>query len=739
MPTLGKYVEAMDDENNLLYPKTVAAQVIYSAGQMLPGKIAELEGNIRNVDQKVDNVKNEVDNAKNDNNQIYPTLKGRLDAMDTRTKTNTDEIVNARDRKGVVHPNLKARLDAMDTDCDTIKIEVEQARGGANSLGDRLTTIVNGNQTTLDEVIKARNGEVDLDARLDKMQDTITETSNRVTQAMTDDLGVTHPTLQVRLDRMRQSAARTDEEVINARTSPNFPNAPYANLKARLDAMDVGTNEIKKEISDARGAGNNTLNERLDKMQDQINIAGGGNPQEVIDAREDVDGQIHQNLKTRLDSDYNKLDNKFGNYLPLTGGTLTGNLNMTNNTGIGAFTTGGGTKLLTFVGDDDACYFGDRTAPLRIQSNSNPYVYVGNNPYLLYHEGHKPTAQDVGALPITGGTLTGNLVVQGTTQLNGHTSTGEMNIYGGLGVRDGVSIDQNLVVRGTTQLDGHTSTGSMNVYGGLGVRDGVTIGNTLVVNGNTALNGMTYTQDLDVAGTLNVTRATTLKNTLNVTGLTTLNQLNTGQTTIRAAQNALGIIGQDSYISFYPHNNQTQGSWIGHQNGGGIGTWTENLGIVCNNGAVWIRGGNGGVKLFGGNTWLDGNDLAQVNNIHYTGNLIKTYSLNGTTTYDSKRNINNQDISDFFDNIEFITNSTITIHSDKTKDIKDEQISLDIDLSNVPNNDLKYMVVKQGTDELGYESGIDLYSLLMVSMAQIKELKNMNNDLLKRIEALETK
>lgn len=160
---------------------------------------------------------------------------------------------------------------------------------------------------------------------------------------------------------------------------------------------------------------------------------------------------------------------------------------------------------------------------------------------------------------------------------------------------------------------------------------------------------------------------------------------------------------------------------------------------MCNNGVVWIRGGNGGVKLFGGNTWLDGNDLAQVNNVHYTGNLIKTHSLNGATTYNSKRNIDNQDISDFFDNIEFITNSTITTHSDKTKDIKDEQISLDIDLSNVPNNDLKDVVVKQGVDELGYESRIDLYSLLMVSMAQIKELKSMDNDLLKRIEALETK
>ncbi len=317
MPTLGKYVEAMDDENNLLYPKTVAAQVIYSAGQMLPGKIAELEGNIRNVDQKVDNVKNEVDNAKNDNNQIYPTLKGRLDAMDTRTKTNTDEIANARDRKGVIHPNLKARLDAMDTDFETTKNEIEQARGGENSLGDRLTTIVNGNQTTLDEVIKARDGETDLDARLDKMQTTITTTSNQVTQAMTDDLGVTHPTLQVRLDTMRQDAERTDTEVVNARTSQNFPNAPYANLKARLDAMDVGTNEVKKEISDARGVGNATLKDRLDDMQNQINAGGGGGGgatiQEVVDARTDnitTPNVIHNSLGDRLDSMQTNINNK---------------------------------------------------------------------------------------------------------------------------------------------------------------------------------------------------------------------------------------------------------------------------------------------------------------------------------------------------------------------------------------------------------------------------------------------
>ena len=43
-------------------------------------------------------------------------------------------------------------------------------------------------------------------------------------------------------------------------------------------------------------------------------------------------------------------------------------------------------------------------------------------------------------------TAAGNLVVQGTTQLNGHVSTGDMNIYGSLGVRDGVDINGKLKV-----------------------------------------------------------------------------------------------------------------------------------------------------------------------------------------------------------------------------------------------------------------------------------------------------
>lgn len=50
----------------------------------------------------------------------------------------------------------------------------------------------------------------------------------------------------------------------------------------------------------------------------------------------------------------------------------------------------------------------------------------GGNWNKIYHEGNKPTAQEVGALPITGGTLTGGLVVNASVNADGLFSTGSI-------------------------------------------------------------------------------------------------------------------------------------------------------------------------------------------------------------------------------------------------------------------------------------------------------------------------
>lgn len=114
-------------------------------------------------------------------------------------------------------------------------------------------------------------------------------------------------------------------------------------------------------------------------------------------------------------------------------------------------------------------------------------------------------------LPLTGGSLSGNLSIGGTT-----TSTGLITGNGGISTTvlttsSNATVGGNLSVSGTT-----TSTGLLTASGGISTT-------TLTTSGNTT-----------VGGTLGVTGAATLSNTLGVTGAATLNStLNvTGNTTV---------------------------------------------------------------------------------------------------------------------------------------------------------------------------------------------------------------
>lgn len=109
----------------------------------------------------------------------------------------------------------------------------------------------------------------------------------------------------VDIGNLQTKTNNLDTEVSEARNSPT---TNYPTLKTRLDDMENECNEVKKEVSDARGVGNATLKDRLDKMQDQINAGGGGGGatiQEVIDARTDnvsTPNVTHGSLGDRLDS-----------------------------------------------------------------------------------------------------------------------------------------------------------------------------------------------------------------------------------------------------------------------------------------------------------------------------------------------------------------------------------------------------------------------------------------------------
>lgn len=98
------------------------------------------------------------------------------------------------------------------------------------------------------------------------------------------------------------------------------------------------------------------------------------------------------------------------------------------------------------------------------------------NTYNIYHEGNKPTAADVGALPISGGTLTGSLTMgDGTLFIAGHmhigSNTGPYLYTGGtnLVVRYGDSSNYhyaNFTAGGPIEVDGNAVSMSGHTHNG---------------------------------------------------------------------------------------------------------------------------------------------------------------------------------------------------------------------------------------------------------------------------------
>lgn len=121
-------------------------------------------------------------------------------------------------------------------------------------------------------------------------------------------------------------------------------------------------------------------------------------------------------------------------YLPLTGGTLSGNVVLNNNIAIGSKDTSGATKWLAWIDKTNNAQFGDVAIKSVINSNANPEVNVGGKGiYTLYHTGNKPTPSEIGAaatshthnyLPLTGGTLSGHLVLENNTAIGGKDTSG---------------------------------------------------------------------------------------------------------------------------------------------------------------------------------------------------------------------------------------------------------------------------------------------------------------------------
>lgn len=119
---------------------------------------------------------------------------------------------------------------------------------------------------------------------------------------------------------------------------------------------------------------------------------------------------------------------KLATLLPLAGGIMTGSVTFPNSTSGQikhqlADRTPTNTLYIT-TGDNLRVGSADVNRTVLFGKN-HPQATVGGTTYTLYSTGNKPTANDVGALPVTGGTVTGDVIINGALEAQGRLITNE--------------------------------------------------------------------------------------------------------------------------------------------------------------------------------------------------------------------------------------------------------------------------------------------------------------------------
>ena len=114
---------------------------------------------------------------------------------------------------------------------------------------------------------------------------------------------------------------------------------------------------------------------------------------------DELSGEIETKYTTRLnqaESDINDLQTEVPTKLSLSGGTMTGNINLKNGIALsGIDKNGANVDLLSLYGQD-AFVGSNNNNNLYLRSKKNPIVQVNDINYKIYHEGNKPTKADVG-------------------------------------------------------------------------------------------------------------------------------------------------------------------------------------------------------------------------------------------------------------------------------------------------------------------------------------------------------
>lgn len=102
---------------------------------------------------------------------------------------------------------------------------------------------------------------------------------------------------------------------------------------------------------------------------------------------ETVQGSLSGDVAGNLQAQINNLSNKFFDKTDTGEQQIDGNLMLSNNKGIGSYTTDGVTNWLAYIGQDNKAWIGSNKIPLVLSSSVNPVVNVGNNTYNVYHSG----------------------------------------------------------------------------------------------------------------------------------------------------------------------------------------------------------------------------------------------------------------------------------------------------------------------------------------------------------------
>jgi hypothetical protein len=204
----------------------------------------------------------------------------------------------------------------------------------------------------------------------------------------------------------------------NGSIVPGDP-SPLTPLTPLTPAHKHNYNDIINRLVSQQGTGESTIDPMSQKATtDALNLkfdkasvlqVSGAATDKVMSQKAVTDA-----LKT-LSDDFN---NKLTNYLPLSGGTMTGSIIFPNRKGIfGRLTDGTSNIKIAVVNANNNVEIGNSNTPLMLVSNSTDLThYRDNNTYKIWDKFNLPdpaTSTDLANyLPLIGGTLTGQLTIK---------------------------------------------------------------------------------------------------------------------------------------------------------------------------------------------------------------------------------------------------------------------------------------------------------------------------------------